>query len=123
MTWGQGDPGRSRRRQVPAGIHAVLMPGNITRIVRWLVEDQGAVDQKLSTQETFDCVQERFMSNQPVGPIKEQVQAVQSPERAFPAVVDNRFDLRAKTAGFFRGKDFDREDYAFAFVRIQQLFS
>src|SRR6266850_6877047 len=103
MTWCQGYPGRSRRRQVPAGVHAVLMPGNITRIVRRLVEDQSAVNQKITTQQIFNGVQQRLMSDQVVRPIKEQMQAVQPPERAFPTVVDNRFDLGAKTTGFFRG--------------------
>jgi hypothetical protein len=81
---------------MPTGVDAVLMPGYIAGIFGRLIKDQRTINQKIFSEQTFDGIQKIWMSNQTMGPVKKQMQAIESFERPSAAILGNRFKRAAK---------------------------
>ncbi|MDT5063188.1 MAG: hypothetical protein QOH63_3647 [Acidobacteriota bacterium] len=104
---------------MPAGINAVLMPGDVARILRRLVKNQRAVNQNIATQNILDRIQEGIVRDQMISPIEKQVKAVESLERACFTVACDRLKLAAKKSRLVNRKHSDGEDDTVAVILIE----
>src|SRR4029453_4639620 len=105
---------------MPVGIHAVLVPRYVTRVVRGLVKYQGAINQDLLAHHGFDRIQQILVTYETIGPSKEQMQAVESP--LWPVIlVGNGLQLTPKKGYLVIGEHFDRKENAVAIVVAQLL--
>lgn len=86
---------------MPGGVHAVLMPGHITRISLWFIKDQSTVNQNVLAKDFFNGIQKNVVRDQPMGPAKKQVETIESLQRACLTVFQDRPECRAKEGGFF----------------------
>src|ERR1700682_1600078 len=97
------------------------MPGCIAGVVGWLIEDQRTVDQNITTQDVFYCVQEVIITHEAISPIEKQVQVIDSFQRAFTTVADDRLKRTAKKAYVLRRKHSNRKDNTIAIVLFELL--
>src|SRR5688572_25744282 len=97
------------------------MPRCVTGTMRRLIEDECPVDQNIVTQNVFDSIQKRVMSDEAMGPVEKQMETIESLQRILPAAINERLERSAEKPHLVGGKHRNWEHNTIALVTIELL--
>ena len=104
-----------------APVSRVLVPGNVSRVVRLFDEEARPPDQQIGAEDVFDGVEDARMADELVGPFEHHVRFVAKRRFHDQAMIEfERLDLLPVGVGLGRGKDANRKVVAI-FVKCVHL--
>ena len=86
-----------------------------------LIEDEGSVDQNIVTQNVFDSVQKRVVSDEAMGPVEKQMKTVETLQRILTAAINERLERSTEKRYFVGRKHRDWEHNSIALVTLELL--